>query len=443
MKKLYLRVLKVINIMIIAIIFTVIWYEYYGSRIRSPFFRKGNWVVIGIFTLTYYLFVRIYSGFSIRILRKYEIIFSQVLSLIFANFLIYMIIWLLSKDFPNPFYLIMTFLLEAMYSLIWTFVAVKLYFHHFPARKTLVISDADKSLINLFYDYALDERFDLLGEENIKRCISDFSILDQSEIVFLHNIHSHERNQILKYCVENSIECFIVPRIGDVLMGSADMVHLFHLPILRVRKYDPSIEYLFVKRIMDIVVSIIGMLILSPVILVTAISIKVCDGGDVFYRQIRLGKDGKKFKLIKFRSMKMDAESDGVARLSSGASDDRVTRVGRFIRATRIDEIPQLINIFKGDMSLVGPRPERPDIAKQYEEYLPEFKLRLQAKAGLTGYAQVYGKYNTKPYDKLLMDLMYMNRFSIIEDIKIIFATVKILFSHESTEGVEKGMETA
>ena len=139
----------------------------------------------------------------------------------------------------------------------------------------------------------------------------------------------------------------------------------------------------------------------------------------------------------------MDAEKDGVARLSSGENDDRITPIGHFIRACRIDELPQLINILRGDMSIVGPRPERPEIAADYEKELPEFALRLQAKAGLTGYAQVYGKYNTTPNDKLLMDLQYIAKPSFAEDLKIMFATVKILFMPESTEGIDANATNA
>ena len=186
---------------------------------------------------------------------------------------------------------------------------------------------------------------------------------------------------------------------------------------------------------LDIFISAIALVILSPIFLITAIAIKVTDNGPVFYKQIRLTKDGKEFGILKFRSMRVDAEKDGVARLSSGENDDRITPVGKIIRACRVDELPQLINILKGDLSIVGPRPERPEIAAQYCEEMPEFALRLQAKAGLTGYAQVYGKYNTTPYDKLTMDLMYIAHPSIVEDLKIMFATVKILFMPESTEG--------
>ena len=161
------------------------------------------------------------------------------------------------------------------------------------------------------------------------------------------------------------------------------------------------------------------------------------------YKQKRLTKNGKEFYVLKFRSMRQDAEKDGVARLSTGDADPRITPVGRVIRKLRIDELPQLFNILGGSMSIVGPRPERPEIAAQYAEELPEFNLRLQAKAGLTGYAQVYGKYNTTPYNKLQMDLMYIAHPSFFEDLRIIFATVKILFLPESTEGVAEGMETA
>ena len=145
----------------------------------------------------------------------------------------------------------------------------------------------------------------------------------------------------------------------------------------------------------------------------------------------------------KFRSMKVDAEKDGIARLSTGDHDDRVTPVGHFIRKVRLDELPQLIDILKGDMSIVGPRPERPEIAAQYEKELPEFALRLQAKAGLTGYAQVYGKYNTTPYDKLKLDLFYIENYSVWLDIKLMLLTLKILFQPDSTEGVEENQVTA
>ena len=174
----------------------------------------------------------------------------------------------------------------------------------------------------------------------------------------------------------------------------------------------------------------------------TAAAIKMHDGGPVFFYQERCTKDGKVFSICKFRSMIVDAEKNG-ASVPATERDPRITPVGNIIRKLRIDELPQLWNILRGDMSIVGPRPERPEIAAQYEQEMPAFSLRLQVKAGLTGTAQVYGRYNTEPRDKLKMDLMYINNMSLGEDLKLIFATVKIMFMKERTAGVQLGQVTA
>ncbi len=219
--------------------------------------------------------------------------------------------------------------------------------------------------------------------------------------------------------------------------------HILHLPILEVKGYDPSIEYLIIKRLFDIVVSLLFLILFSPFWLIIAVCIKLEDQGPVLYKQTRLTKNGRYFKVIKFRSMRVDAEGDGVARLSTGTSDMRVTRTGRILRMLHLDEVPQFINILKGEMSFIGPRPERPEIAAEYEEHIPEFELRLQTKAGLTGLAQVYGKYNTSPCDKLVLDLMYIAKPGILEDMRILLATIKIIFIPESSEGIAEGKITA
>ena len=278
---------------------------------------------------------------------------------------------------------------------------------------------------------------------HVMDCIHDLSVLDDMKTVFIADVHSKERNIIMKYCLMHGIDVNVVPRLGDILMSGYEQKHFFHFPVLHVRRYPASLFYLFVKRTFDIVVSLAALILLSPIMLAVAIAIKAYDGGPVIYSQVRLTKDAKKFKIYKFRSMRTDAEKDGVARLSTGDADDRITPVGRFIRKCRLDELPQLINILMGDLSIVGPRPERPEIAAQYEKTMPEFGMRLFAKAGLTGYAQVYGQYNTAPYDKLQMDLMYIAHPSLFEDFKIIMATIKIMFMSESTEGVAEGQVTA
>ena len=298
-------------------------------------------------------------------------------------------------------------------------------------------------MTNLIQEYDLAKKFQVVGNCQASECVSDLTQLEGMEAVFLTGVHSHDRNIIIKYCVEHHITAFIIPRVGDVMMSGARQTHMFHLPILRLDRYNPAPEFLFFKRLSDIIFSILGLVIFSPVMLVVAAAIKRYDGGPVLYRQCRLTKDGKRFDVLKFRSMRVDAEKDGVARLSTGEADPRITPIGRVIRRFRLDELPQLLNILKGDMSFVGPRPERPEIAAEYEKDLPEFHLRLQAKCGLTGYAQVFGKYNTTPYDKLQMDLMYIANPSLAQDLKILFATIKILFMKESTEGVAEGQTTA
>ena len=200
-------------------------------------------------------------------------------------------------------------------------------------------------------------------------------------------------------------------------------------------------EELFAKRAMDILFSLAGLIIASPFMLIIALLIKLYDGGPVFYKQKRLTKDKKVFEIYKFRSMKVESEKDG-ARLAK-KEDDRITPVGKVIRNIHFDELPQIFNILKGDMSLVGPRPERPEIAQQYLEEIPEFDYRLKVKAGLTGYAQVYGKYNTTPYDKLKLDLTYIETYSLWQDMKLLMLTFKILFQKENTEGVESWQVTA
>ena len=232
----------------------------------------------------------------------------------------------------------------------------------------------------------------------------------------------------------------MIPRISDVMMRGSEQIHMLHMPILKNQRYKPSPEYRVIKRLSDILISGVAIIILSPLFLITSIAVK-SDGGPAFYKQKRLTKDGRVFEILKFRSMRVDAEKYSGAVLSAGEHDPRITKVGHIIRACRLDELPQLINILKGDMSIVGPRPERPELQKEIEKEVPDFGLRLQVRAGLTGYAQVYGKYNTTFYDKLLMDLMYISKAGVLEDLTIILATVKILTSKESTEGVGEGNE--
>ncbi len=438
-----LRFLKFANLIYIVIPFAVVWLYYYESRLYAPFHFWGDMAVIFLFAVLYYLFGKTYDAFYISIYRVNSVFASQALAILLSDGVMYVVAFLLYKGIPNPIPLIITFIDQLALSVIWTTLAHRIYYKWFPAKKTIVIYDARRGMKDLIEEYGLAKKFDVQKTASAEECLKDLSMIDEMEVVFFSGIHSHDRNVILKYCLYNDKQVYMIPRIGDVIMDSAKQIHMFHLPMMRVQRYNPNPAYKIGKRLFDIFSSTIALVLLSPVFLVTAIAIKATDGGPVFYKQQRLTTNGKKFNIHKFRSMRVDAEKDGIARLSTGDNDDRITPVGRFIRKCRIDELPQLIDILAGNLSVVGPRPERPEIAEEYMKEMPEFQLRLQAKAGLTGYAQVYGKYNTTPYDKLQMDLMYIANPSFAEDIRICFATIKILFVPDSTEGIKEGQTNA
>ena len=435
-KNLVLSLINMVNVILVTVPFVYIWYSYYALRIVKPYYKRGNWAVILVFVVLYVLFCRVYDGFSISTKRITESVYSQALAALFADAVMYIVIFLLAQHAPALQPLFLTLCVQTVLTAIGTILAHKWYFSAFKPNRAAVISGTRLGMEKLIDKYGMQKEYRVCHIADIDTCLEDLEMLRDVDTVFMSGVHSHERNIVLKYCVENGIEMYVIPRVGDLVMSGAKRMHMFHLPILKVGRYAPSLYYVCFKRLMDIVLSALAIVIASPFFLLTAIAIKAYDGGPVFYRQTRLTKDGKLFDIIKFRSMRVDAESDGVARMSTGQGDDRITPVGHILRRFRLDELPQLFCIFMGDMSICGPRPERPELAAQIEKTLPEFRLRLQTKAGLTGYAQVYGKYNTSPYDKLLMDLMYIANPSFMEDMRIILATVKVLFQPESTEGV-------
>ena len=438
-----MRLIKVVSILGNTALFMLYFY------LSSPSLRQ-----IGKHLTPYFLFTiiflviliwldRVYNSFEIGGRRVYELIYSLTLSSVVASGIMYIVQAAFLHKIPNLLMLLGLFVIEFVWNAIWVLAANKIYFKLYKAKKTVVIYRSENDLQKLEEISLLSNKFEVIKHiENPKEIHSLIEEIGDCEAVFIAGVEATLRNGIIKYCVEKNIPAYIEPKIGDILMSGAKHLQMFSVPVLRVRHAAPDPFYLFVKRALDIVFSLIGIIVTSPIMLVMAIAIKAYDGGPVFYKQTRLTKGGKEFKLIKFRTMRVDAEKDGVARLSS-ENDDRITPVGRICRACRADELSNFFCILSGAMTIVGPRPERPEIAKQYEETLPAFALRLQVKAGLTGYAQIYGKYNTEPYDKLQMDLMYINDMSLSCDIGLMFATVKILFMPESTEGIKEGQVTA
>ena len=438
-----LHLTKLVLALVVGGFFAAAWYLYYACHISSPFFKTGNWAVCTLYICLYILFAKLYGGFQVGISRISELVYSHGIALFFAGAVQFVVICLLTRRFANGLPLLGALAAGLVASALWAKLANGLHNKLFPPKRTVVVYDnleayrTMEKLETISWKFRITETVDIArGMDAVLAAVSE------ADAVFVCGLASSDRNDVLKYCIENNIQAYIRPKIGDLILSSAKRVHYLNVPVLFCMRNQTSLWYAGMKRAIDIVASVCALIIASPVIVTTAIAIKCYDHGPVMYKQCRLTKDGKTFNVYKFRSMRVDAECDGVARLAS-ENDDRITPVGNFIRKVRIDELPQIMNILKGDMSLVGPRPERPEIAAQYEEEIPEFSLRLQVKAGLTGYAQVYGKYNTSPYDKLQMDLIYIANQSIVQDIKLMLATVKILFVSESTEGVAEGYITA
>lgn len=337
-----------------------------------------------------------------------------------------------------------TMLIQIILSAVWVYICNMFYHKVFPPREILLIHGERPidDIVNKFYSrkdkYRVNKCINIAeGSEKVRQ-----EIMGGYGAVVLWDIPINDRNDLLKYCYSHSIRVYMMPKISDVLVKGSDQLHLFDTPILLTREYALKIEQRVVKRLIDIVCAVMLLVIAFPFMLLTAIVIKMYDGGPVLYKQIRCTRDSREFFILKFRSMRVDAEKDGVARLAA-KNDSRITPVGKFIRAVRIDELPQLFNILKGDMSFIGPRPERPEIIEEYMETMPEFAFRMKVKAGLAGYAQVYGKYNTTPYDKLKLDLTYIENYSVWLDLKLMLLTLKILFKPESTEGVDSTQTTA
>ena len=431
---------NLISLLVEGCCFAYIWYNVYEET--YGFYRRGNWAVIGLYVLVIFFFTKVFGGYNIGYMRIPDIALSHVLSIFLSGIVGYLELCLVCRDYVSPKPILGVMAVEVLFILPWIYVVRKMYAHLYPPRQMLVV----------YGEYPPD---DLIAKINTRKdkyniCASvSYSIgyeklypmIKEYNAVVLCDLPAQARNQIMKYCYQESVRTYVTPKISDILFRGADDIHLFDTPLLLSRNQGLSIDQRMVKRTVDIVLSLIGIMIASPFMIIIALAVKLYDRGPVLYKQERLTRDGRPFMIYKFRSMGMDSEVQGARLAAKG--DKRVTPVGRVIRNIHFDELPQLFNILKGDMSIVGPRPERQEIQDLYAEEIPEFVLRTKVKAGLTGYAQVYGKYNTTPYDKLKFDLTYIENYSLWLDIKIMLLTFKILFQKENTEGVDESQKTA
>ncbi len=425
------------ELVLLAFVYYLIWRHGYESANFPDYFYNGKYVLAGVYMLlTMGLFFGM-DGFKFGHLRITDILISQTIALFIANFITYWQLCLIANTVisPMPICLLMVVEFVIVSILIIIFNAI---YHALYAPKNIAMIFGRNSAVTLKFKmetrpdkYNISELIPIEdGLENICERIKEF------DMVIINDVPSGIRNDILKFCYQNKIQTFLTPKLTDIVVRGASRINLFDTPLFLVRSNGLNPTQRFFKRLLDLLISLPAMLIAAPVMLLVAIAIKIEDDGPVFYKQERITLDGRPFKIIKFRSMIVDAEKNGVPQLAS--SDDwRITKVGKFIRMCRLDEIPQILNIIKGDMSIVGPRPERQEYIDEFCKETPEFTYRTKVKGGLTGYAQIYGKYNTTPYDKLRLDMMYIENYSLLLDIKLILMTIRILFKKESTEGID------
>lgn len=427
---------------IYAYYWLTIYYE--SVKIYLKYWINGHLLILAIYGVLLFFFSHMYGGMRIGYLKNAEVIFSQILAIGIVDIVTYFQISLMVRKL----FAIETFLSMAAFQGIWIVISVHtasfVYKNIFPPRKLLLVH-GDRPIADILKKFeSRKDKFEVSKCMHIAAGIDAVKkeALERYDAVVLWDISVEARNKILKFCYGQAIRIYIMPKIPDVILKGAEELHLFDTPLLLTREYVLTIEQRFMKRCIDLFCSLLLFLIALPFMLLTAAAIKLYDRGPVLYKQVRCTTDGRQFYILKFRSMRVDAEKDGVARLAA-KNDSRITPVGKFIRKVRLDELPQLINIIRGDMSFIGPRPERPEIIAQYMEIMPEFAYRMKVKAGLAGYAQVYGKYNTTPYDKLKLDLAYIENYSVWLDIKLMILTVKVLLWPDSTEGVEADQVTA
>ena len=427
-----------LEILILTLAYYIVWMKGYDL---AYFAYKGKYVLMGVYAVLLYALFLNSECTMFGQLHRGDLIMGQIISICLVNGITYLQLCLIANGIlPLAPILALTgadIVIAIVLILLYTSLYHRLYAPHdmlliYGHRRGVELKikmDARKDKYNISGLISSDEGYDKIIQE-----------IPKYDAVVINDVPAQLRNDLLKYCYRYRVRTYVSPKLTDIMLRGARNITLFDTPLLLVKGTGLTPAERVAKRAMDILISAIVLLILSPLMLLIAAAIKLEDGGPIFFRQKRLTRHGREFDILKFRSMVVDAEKYAGAVLATD-NDPRITRVGRIIRPFRLDELPQLINILKGDMSIVGPRPERKVIADEYCKDIPEFAYRLKVRGGLTGYAQIYGKYNTSAYDKLRLDLMYIENYSLLLDIKLMILTIRILFSKESTEGVDKAKE--
>ena len=442
-KSLYRTLCAALIVAVTSAGFFAVWYPFVVENNQTGHLTGlGNLLMaVMIYAGFLIVFMHFVGGFKIGIDRRTIVITSQIVALFmtdFAEIFISMAITGQYRFWPDFLWrYALLFAAECVAVTIITYVLISIYHRTFPPLQVLeIVGEYQNHLESKF-----DARPDKYHVSRVMDCTMPeeeiFRAIGQYDAVLLNDIPSERKNVILKYCFRTNKRVYFTPKISDILVKSSDDLNLFDTPVYLCKNAGMTRMQRMVKRCCDVVFSLLLLIVTSPILVLTAAAIRIEDHGPVFFRQERATLGGKPFMILKFRSMIVDAEKDGRPH-PAGEEDDRITKVGHVIRRFRIDELPQLLNILKGDMSIVGPRPERLEHVAAYTEAVPEFVFREKVKGGLTGYAQVYGKYNTTALDKLKLDLIYITNYSFLMDIQIIFETIKVIFNKESTEGFDE-----
>ncbi len=403
-------------------------------------FSRTSGIVSTTFAVLGLSLMSVYGGYAIGKQKSKTIIQSLILATVMTDLVTYVQLSIMNTNDANnqsftladPRLLLAVIVLQIVAIIIFVHLGNYIYFKLNPPEKCCVVTASFYSLdkimpnINKYKNqYDVREVIDVNNKELYDK-ISDY------QTVFLYDAPVDKRYQIVEFCYQHMINIYYNPELSDIVGAASKQTLLDDKPLLFFSNKELSLEQKFFKRAMDIILSLLAIIITSPIMLICAILIKIEDGGTVLYKQQRATINGKIFKVYKFRTMK---EHDMSPQTSATSNDDRITKIGNILRKYRVDELPQVMNILKGEMSIVGPRPEMLENIYKYSLDLPEFEYRLRVKAGLTGFAQVVGKYNTSPKDKLILDLLYIEKYSLWGDIKLVFQTLIVFFkSSDSTE---------
>lgn len=425
-KLILMSIIRRLHIVLLATAAGATWNNHYNVYLGSPY-RDSNmgWLLLVLYIALFCIFSHLYGAYRIGNQRLNMVIYSNWLSMLMTHIVIFPVLFLIGRGALPTLPILALTALDVGIILVWAHMANKVYFKIFPPKKVVCFYEGKYPVLLVKKLKERKEKFNLIGAYSFDKHSDVEAITEGAQALIFYHLSEEKSAKLMKFCIMKRLRYYLFPTIGDILLKTSETMFLFDTPLFLARNEGLTLHQRFCKRLFDIIFAALMIVVLSPIMLITAVLVRT-DGGPIIYKQKRCTENGREFEIIKFRSMVINAENTGPTLAST--NDPRITKVGRYIRKFRIDELPQLFNVLNGDMSLVGPRPERPEFVRQYSKEIPEFVCRMSVKSGITGYAQVMGRYDTSPEDKLKLDLMYIQTYSILFDIKILLMTVKIIF---------------